>query len=163
MPIPIGDSPIIDSQTATLIAAGIAAIASLAALTLSSRLTFDRERRQAIIHKEIDRLFGVEELAGRVTELVGSYQSVEEKRERLGLLFTELDSAAGQVSRYSGVQQALRNVSNTSKRLYSCQFNHEDDRAVRAELQPAYHALTIEVDRILRPARLFHKYLGRAI
>lgn len=95
------------SSTATLIASGIAALASIATLVLNSRLTVDRERRQALNKKEIDRMFQVEELAGRVLELSASYAPVDAKLARLPKLFEELDDSAGRLARYPDVQQAM--------------------------------------------------------
>lgn len=76
------------SEQVTLIAALIAAAASFATLLLGAWLTYDRERRQALVRKELERMFAVEELAGELAEAVGSYRRVwsgidEERLQRL--------------------------------------------------------------------------------
>lgn len=139
------------AETATLVAAGVAAAASIVTLVLNSRLTYDRERRQALLRKDIDRLTGLEELAGRAIELVGSYQGVEEKAAVLPDLVRSLDDAAGQFARYQPIRQAVRDLSQACKVLLSAQRRHEDDRAARAELDPCYRRLTQAIDGVLRP------------
>lgn len=139
------------SESATLVAALVAAAASLVSLLLNSRLTYDRERRQALVRKEMERLFSVEEMAGELSELVGSYAWVPSggSEARLQELFTEIDATAGRMSRYPDVRQALRELSNVCKRLFVARRDHEDDRAVRAELELALKKLHASVDAIL--------------
>ncbi len=139
------------TKIATLIAAAIAAVASLASLFLNSRLTFDRERRQTLFRNEIDRLFAVEELAGSAMELIASYAPVEAKRQRVAELLVELDEFAGRLARYPDVRQPVRDLSNTCKRLYDARSQKEDERPIRAELEPAYTVLISAVDRVVRP------------
>lgn len=129
----------------------MAALASLASLVLTSRLTFDRERRQALIRKEIDRMFEVEELAGRVLELSASYVSVEAKLERLPKLFEELDDSAGRLARYGDVQQAIRDLSQSCKILVAAMRRHEDDRPLRTDLNQRHTTLMRAIDRVVRP------------
>jgi hypothetical protein len=139
----------LDAQRVTLIAAGIAAFSSAATLALNSWLAFDRERRQALIKKEIDRMFAVEELAGRVLELSASYAGVDTRRDRLVALFEELDDAAGRIARYREVQQAVRDLSQTCKLLFHAMQRHEDDRPIRAELNEKHEALMTAIDQIV--------------
>jgi hypothetical protein len=141
----------ISSTTATLIAATLAAAASVATLVINSRLTFDRERRQALIKKEIDRMFEAEELAGRVLELSASYAPLESKLERLPKLFEELDETAGRLARYPDVQQALRHLSQSCKILVAAMRRHEDDRPLRTDLNARHTALINAMDAVIRP------------
>lgn len=137
------------SQEATFIAALVAAVASLLTLLLGSRLAYDRERRQALVRKEIDRMFAVEELAGELAELVGSYRRVWSGIEetRLQTLFRDLEATAGRLSRYPEVRQALRDVNNVCQRLFvAVRDRDEDEREIRSELDPALQKLHQAVD-----------------
>lgn len=139
------------SEEATLIAALIAAASSLFTLFLTSRLTYDRERRQALVRKEIDRMFSVEELAGELAETVGLYRKVWSgiDETRLHALFMEIEAVAGRMARYPHVRQALRDVNNVCQRLFVAKRDHQDEREVRAELDPALLKLHDAVDAVL--------------
>lgn len=140
------------SQEATLIVASVAAVASLLTLILGSRLTYDRERRQALVRKEIDRMFAVEEMAGELAELVGKYRRVWSGIEetRLQTLFTDLEATAGRLSRYPELRQALRDVSNVCQRLFVAVRDHNnDEREIRGEVDPALQKLHQAVDRAI--------------
>ena len=140
------------SQEATLIAAWIAAAASLLSLLLNSRLTYNRERRQALVRKEIDRMFAIEELAGELAELAGSYRRVWSgvDEARLAQLLRDMESTAGRMARYPEIRQTLRDLDNICHRLLAATKGHEaDEREVRAELEPALTRLHRAVDRQL--------------
>lgn len=127
-------------------------MASLLTLLLGSRLAYDRERRQALVRKEIDRMFAVEETAGELAELVGSYRRVWSGIEetRLQRLFTEVEATAGRLSRYPELRQALRDVNNVCQRLFVAIRDHDnDEREIRSELDPALQKLHRAVDRAI--------------
>jgi len=96
-------------------------------------------------------MFCVEELAGELAEIVGVYRKVwsgiDEKR--LQTLFTEIEAVAGRMARYPNVRQALRDVNNVCQRLFVAKRDHEDEREVRAELDPALLKLHEAVDAVL--------------
>jgi hypothetical protein len=98
----------ISTQTATLVAAAIAALASIFTLLISSRLTSRRERRQFILNKEIERFFVLEEVAGELLELVGNDRSFETKLEALVDRLEQIELIGGRFARYPRVNQATR-------------------------------------------------------
>lgn len=138
-----------DQQTMTLIAAMIAAVVSIVSLLLNSRITLDRERRLVLWRKEVDRLFELEELAGRLVEDIGSYHSLERMRDRLASQLERLEDMAGRMARYPKVRQAVRDLHNVLGRLFTERRDNNDDRMTRGELDPAHRMLLDACDSVL--------------
>jgi hypothetical protein len=139
----------VDQQTVTLIAATVAAVVTVVSLLLNARITLDRERRLVIWRKEVDRLFELEELAGRLVEDVGSYRPLDQMRERLVNQFEQLEALAGRLARYPKVRQAARDLHNALGRLFAERRDGEDDRETRKEIEPAYRAILDACDKVL--------------
>jgi len=138
-----------DQQSITLIAAIIAAIASIMTLLLNSRLTLDREQRLVLWRKEVERIVELEELAGKLVEDIGSYRALDGMSDRLSSQFQQLDAMAGRLACYPQVRQAVRDLGNVLGRLFVDRRDKQDDRETRKELEPAYRALLDACDGVL--------------
>ena len=137
-----------DSQTLTLIAAVLAATMSLLHLLLNSRVTFDRERRLILWRKEVDRLMEVEEAAGNLVEDAGGYHAIDTISERIKPKFLLFEAMAGKLARYPAVRQGVRDLHQLASILYLQRMNHEDDREIRKELEPALRKLLDACDEV---------------
>ena len=109
-----------------------------------------KERRQLLWTRELDRFLQLEELAGSLIEDAGSYRPVPDDWSGLHEKLTQLEHAAGRFCRYVEVRQAIRDLHNTVGRMLTVKRNGEDDRVVRAELDPAFRALLASCDAVLK-------------
>jgi hypothetical protein len=137
------------SELVTLVAAVIALLGSVLSLYISTRLAVQKERRQLLWSKELDRFFELEQLAGELVEELGSYRPTPEDRVSLDTRFQALELAAGRFGRYPGVRQAIRDLHNTLGRMFVAKRDHDDDHSVRAELEPAFQRLLAACDDVV--------------
>lgn len=137
------------SETAALIAAAIAAVASLVSLYVNSKLTLARERRQQLWQYDLEQIRGIEQLAGRIAEVLGGYPSVE----KLELLFPELigeyESNMGRLRRYRNLNQAMRDSHNAACRVVDSRRHDEEARPDQQDLTEAFRQLTDACDAVL--------------
>jgi hypothetical protein len=141
------------SQTATLIAAGIAAIASLLSLFLNSRLVARREKRQQVWQLELKRITELEELAGRVTETFCAYYPIEKLEVEAALLLPQLEVGAGRFRRYKEITQAIRDIHNAAGRVLDDRRHHEIDRESKHDLESSFQKLLKSCDAIIKDRR----------
>jgi hypothetical protein len=134
------------SELVILAAAVIALLGSVLSLHISTRLAVQKERRQLLWSKELDRFFELEQLAGQLVEELGSYRPISEDRTSLEERFQALEVAAGRFARYPGVRQAIRDLHNTLGRMFVAKRDRDDDRSVRTELEPAFRKLLAACD-----------------
>jgi len=94
----------------TVIAALVAALASIATLALSTVLTFRREQRKALWEQELRRFLELQEAAGRLTEELSTYElrGSPDGEQNFWSQFNWLKVATGRFRRYPGVHAALR-------------------------------------------------------
>lgn len=137
------------SELVTLVAAVIALLGSILSLYISTRLAVQKERRQLLWSKELDRFFELEQLAGELVEELGSYRPIPEDRTSLERRFQVLELAAGRFGRYPGVRQAIRDLHNTLGRMFAAKRDQDDDRSVRTELEPALRTLLAACDDVV--------------
>lgn len=137
------------SELVTLAAAVIALLGSVLSLYISTRLAVQKERRQLLWSKELDRFFELEQLAGELVEEMGSYQSIPDDRTSLARRLQALELAAGRFGRYPGVRQAIRDLHNTLSRMFAAKRDRYDDRSVRTELEPAFRKLLAACDDVV--------------
>jgi hypothetical protein len=137
------------NEIITLAAALIALFGSLLSLYISTRLAIQKERRQLLWSKELDRVFALEELAGDLVEELGSYRPIPEDPSGLGSKLAELERAAGRFARYPGVRQAIRELNNTLGRMFVAKRDREDDREIRGELELAFRKLLSACDIVV--------------
>ncbi len=138
-----------DTEFVTLAAAVIALLGSVLSLYISTRLAVQKERRQLLWSKELDRFFELEQLAGELVEELGSYRPIPEDRTSLESRFQALELAAGRFGRYPGVRQAIRDLHNTLGRMFAAKRDHDDDRSVRTDLEPAFRKLLAACDDVV--------------
>jgi len=137
------------TELVTLAAAVIALLGSVLSLYISTRLAVQKERRQLLWSKELDRFFELEQFAGELVEEVGSYRPIPDDRTSLERRFQALELAAGRFGRYPGVQQAIRDLHNTLGRMFAAKRDHDDDRSVRTDLEPAFRKLLAACDDVV--------------
>lgn len=145
-----------DSANVTLVAALVALVGSILSLFISTRLALQRERRQLLWSKELDRFFSLEELAGELVEEIGRYRPVqnEDATPSFRTKFNALEGAAGRFGRYQEVRRAILDLHNTIGRMYVSKRDCDgDERAIRDELGPAFLALLSECDQVLGRTR----------
>ena len=103
------------TEDATVIAAGIAAVASVTTLFLNTKLSESREKRRLLWERELERFFELEEAAGRLVQDLLAFrfndadarEVAEEKREFL-------HAAGGRFRRYPDVAGALGELHHCS-------------------------------------------------
>lgn len=137
------------NELITLVAAVIALLGSVLSLYISTRLAVQKERRQLLWSKELDRFFELEQLAGELVEEMGSYRPIPEDRTSLAERFQALELAAGRFGRYPEVRQAIRDLHNTLGRMFVAKRDHDDDHSVRTELEPAWQKLLAACDDVV--------------
>lgn len=138
------------TQTATLISAAVAALASLSSLFVTSFLVARRERRQQVFEVELKRLIDVEELAGRTTEVFCGYSNVDTLNQEASHLLPALDVAAGRLRRYSKVCQSLRDVRNAVGRVLTACRASRDDSSEKKDLEAAFQQLLKACDSVVK-------------
>lgn len=140
-------------EYAAIIAASIAAMASVVTLLLNTKLTINREKRKALWDKEIDKFIELEEIAGKITEDLLSYSCRDEddKKEYYSNA-AYLRIAAGKFRRYPEVLQALRDLSHSAGWYFSQDMKHEtteEFNKVRADLEESFNALIAACDNAI--------------
>lgn len=137
-------------ETAALIAAAIALVASLVSLYVNSRLTLARERRQQLWQYDLEQIRGIEELAGRITELLSGYPSVEKLEGVFPGLVGQFEQTMGRLLRYRDLNQAMRDFHNAACRVYDSCLHHEDARQDKQDLSETFKQLTKACDTVLK-------------
>ncbi|MBI2488064.1 MAG: hypothetical protein HYW01_14195 [Deltaproteobacteria bacterium] len=143
-----------NTEIVTLTAAVIALLGSVLSLFISTRLAIQKERRQLLWAKELDRFFELEELAGDLVEELGSYRPVPDDRTPLTQRFEALEQAAGRFGRYPEVRQAIRDLHNTLGCMFVAKRDHQNDQEVRAELDPTFRKLLAACDKVVGREKL---------
>lgn len=129
------------------------------ALTLGVNAATERFRTKArrtdvVYEKRVERLFELEELAGHLTEFLGSYRPLEADEERLQEERRRIERMSGSFRRYPDLNQAVRDFLNRTGIIISeggrnqFETRQEGDEAV-AELNEAFERLTEGIDDVL--------------
>lgn len=113
-----------------------------------------KERKGVVWSKEVDRFINLEEIAGKLIEELGSYRSIPTEGSQLAEELRILESQAGRFARYPKVRQAIRDLHNVLSRMLAAKADHEDDREIRQELDPAYQTLLCACDAVLRERQI---------
>ncbi|MEK7722359.1 MAG: hypothetical protein AAB359_08220 [Elusimicrobiota bacterium] len=137
------------SQTVTLIAAGIAAIASLISLILNSSLIIHRERKQQLWQFNLQRITQLEELAGHIAELFGGYPAFEKLQQEAPQLLLQLELAAGHFRRHKILNQAIRDFHNAASRAFVARRDSQDDRDDKRDLEETFARLLKACDEVI--------------
>ncbi len=133
---------------ATCVGAAVGSLFSVLAMILNSRLTQGRERRQQVWQTEINRIVDLEERAGQLAELVGSYRTPEEVRQDAALAMRRLESDAGRFRRHTPIMQAIRDLHNGLSCLIADKQRRADCRQSSAEVSALYDNLLVECDKV---------------
>lgn len=129
-------------------------VVTLLADAVREQLRAKARRSDLIFEKRVDRLFQVEELAGHLTEFLGSYRSLNTELENLHDEYRQIERMNGSFRRYPEVTQAVRRFRNRAGRILSeggrteILDREEQDEAVE-ELDEAFDALTDAIDEVL--------------
>ena len=142
----------------TVIAASIAAIASIITLALNTRLTLNREKRRALWDKELERFVELEEVAGKITEDLMSHRCREEDDKEVFYQHMQyLRVAAGRFRRYPAVAQSIRCLSHDAGWYFGKDMKHESKEEyeeARNNLLESYSSLIKACDEALgRPKK----------
>jgi hypothetical protein len=148
------EESILSAEDATVIAAVIAAIASVTSLILSTRLSESRDRRRALWELELARFFELEEVAGQLVQDLLAYRCrddaskavAEEKREFL-------HAARGRFLRYDAVAEALGLLHNTTGWYVAQDMKHENRmefEEARNDVVDSYRKLLNASDAVLK-------------
>ena len=134
-------------QTITLILSIIGPFVTIGGVYLTSRFTFNRERRLASWKHEIDRFLALEEMTGVLVEQVSSYtpdgQEVFDSMDKLV-------AAAGRFRRYQSVKQSIRDIHNCLSRLIDDKRKHRDEeQKTRSELEAQFEKFLIACDSVI--------------
>jgi hypothetical protein len=143
-----------NTEIVTLAAAVIALLGSILSLFISTSLAIQKERRQLLWAKELDRFFELEELAGDLVEELVSYRSALGDRTTLTQGFGALEQAAGRFGRYPEVRQAIRDLHNTLGRMFVAKRDRQNDQEVRGELDPTFRKLLAACDKVVGREKL---------
>ena len=97
---------------------------------------------------EVRRIVDLEERAGELVGLVGSYKSVgqivvESKDE-----VKWLESAAGRFRRHKALTQSIRDLHNGLSRLLAQKNERGDFRETTVEVESLYDTLLVQCDRV---------------
>jgi hypothetical protein len=136
-------------EIVTVAAAVIALLGSLLSLFIGTRLVIDKERRQLLWSKELDRFFELEALAGELVEELGSHRPIPEDSASLYERLWTLELAAGRFGRYPGVRQAIRDLHHTLGRMLVAKRDRQDEQSIRAELEPIFRKLLAACDTVV--------------
>ena len=100
----------------SVIAAIVAALASIATLALSTVLTFRREQRKSLWEQELRRFLELEEAAGRLAEELLTYElrGSTEGESRFWEQYSWMKAAAGRFRRYPAVLAAIRDFNHAA-------------------------------------------------
>lgn len=154
------------TEDATVIAAGIAAVASVTTLFLNTKLSESREKRRLLWERELERFFELEEAAGRLVQDLLAFrfndadarEVAEEKREFL-------HAAGGRFRRYPDVAGALGELHHCSgwyiTQGLECKTREEFEEA-RTDLDRAYRELLFASDAVLSRHPWWRKFFTRS-
>ncbi len=131
----------------------IALLTSIFAITLGTRLALRKERRQLLWSKEFERLFALEELAGKLVEELGSYSMVNQPN--VGAWLEEFRQTPGRFARYPAIRQSTRDLQNTIDRMFVAKRDYLDEQQeLRSELELKLNHLLSACDDVTRRKRL---------
>ena len=138
-----------------VVAALVAACASIATLLLSARLQYRREQRKALWEQELRRFLELEEATGKLTEeLLGfGLRGQGDPTEVFASQHLWLKAAAGRFRRYPEVHRALIEFNHSCAEVFQIErgfgtlanFEQYD-----IQLQSAYQTLLNACDRALQ-------------
>lgn len=137
------------SEIAALIAASIAAVVSLVSLYVNSRLTISRERRQQLWQYDLEQIRGVEQLAGRIAEILGRLYSPNRIDASHTNLMAQFENQIGRLRRYKRLNQAMRDFYNAAGRVLDTVQNSKDPREDKECLSTAFDQLAKSCDEVL--------------
>lgn len=138
----------------TLWAAGVGSVFSVVGTLLVSWLTQRLERRQQVWQTEINRIIDLEERAGQMVELAGSYSTVQTILDGTKEGLTRLHSDAGRFRRHKSIMQAIRDLHNGLSRLIDDKVRGNDPRNSGAEVNGLYDHLLAECDKVTGKRRV---------
>lgn len=136
------------SGVSSLIGATVGGIFLLIGMAINSWLTLGRERRQEVWKVEIKRIVDLEERAGQLVELIGSYSDPKLVQEKVDDGLNKLAVDAGRFRRHRQLMQAIRNLHNGLSRLLSDKLDHRDFRSTDSEVNQQFQILLKECDAV---------------
>jgi hypothetical protein len=136
-----------------LIAAVIAAIASVASILVNVILSSKNQRKNKIWEKELERIFDLEEKVGMLVDNLIFFRCRSEgEKDRFYQMQSYLPNAMGRFRRYPELHEALRLVFHDAGWYFSRDMKHdnkEEFNEAKANLQSSYAKLLKACDKIL--------------
>jgi hypothetical protein len=108
------------------------------------RLKSSLQLRQVEIAPLLKKLIELEEVAGEANEIVGSYSSVNDRRESFWPLHSKLEQLTGQLSKYPKLMQSIRDFNHYSAIL----VQDDPHRECRDEVQQFFLVLLAEIEHV---------------
>ncbi|MCJ7525942.1 MAG: hypothetical protein MUP71_12090 [Candidatus Aminicenantes bacterium] len=140
------------TQQVVLIAAGISAIVSIIVSILSAFLNHflatRRERGKKLWDLDLEKTQKIEELAGKITEILGSYYSPEKTKEMVAPLLTQFEQNMGALLTYKDLNQSMRDLQNAAQRVIHFSSLGKDVRPIKEDLRAAFEKLKSACDLV---------------
>jgi hypothetical protein len=137
-----------------LVAATIAATASVASIFVNFYLSSRKERENKLWEKELERFFVLEEKVGVLVENLMSFRCREDtEKEKYYEMQQYLASAIGRFRRYPNVLQSLRLLQNEAGWYFRQDMKHEtkeDYNEARSNLEESYQKFLKACDEVLK-------------
>jgi hypothetical protein len=122
---------------------------------VGTSLALNKERRQLLWSKELERFLALEELAGQLVEELAGYRTLEPSD--IAPRLKEFEQAAGRFARYDGVRRAVLQLHNTLGRMFVAKRDYTDEgRELRTELDRHLKQLLGACDQITGREKLKH-------
>jgi hypothetical protein len=136
------------SGVSSLIGASVGGVFILVGMFVNSWLTKGRERRQQVWQAEIKRIIDLEERAGQLVELIGSYNDPVMIKDKTLDDLGRLEVDAGRFRRHRKLMQAIRDLHNGLNRLSREKIEQKESRGVSAEVNGLFDKLLLECDKV---------------
>jgi len=137
-----------------LVAATIAATASVASIFVNFYLSSRKERENKLWEKELERFFLLEEKVGVLVENLMVFRCREDsEKEEYYEMQQYLASAIGRFRRYPNVLQSLRRLQNNAGWYFRQDMKHEtkeDYNEARSDLEESYQKFLKACDEVLK-------------
>ncbi|MES9857218.1 MAG: hypothetical protein ABW166_11500 [Sedimenticola sp.] len=136
-----------------LIAAVVAALASIISIFVNISLSSKKERSNKLWEKEFDRIFKLEERVGvLVDDLIRFRCRTEDEKKKFYEMQNYLPNAMGRFRRYPELRESLRLVAHDAGWYFSQDMKHpskEEFNEAKNNLETSYVNFTKACDKVL--------------
>jgi len=143
-----------NKELVILVAAVIAAVASMASISINIFLSSKNQRLNRIWENEFERIFELEEKIGiLVDDLIYFRCRSEEEKEKFFEMQSYLPNAMGRFRRYPELHEALRLVSHDANWYFGRDMQHgskEEYEEAKSNLESSYKGFIKACDKVLK-------------